>query len=392
MYDLLILYGAVSMTHLFIQLHFAHSHYIKKQVQKEGGRISPSVAIIIPSYNEQAGALSRCVESCLNQNYAGKIKVLLLDDGSRDAGAFESVGAQFSSNPMFEAIRFERNRGKREVQKEGFDRSDNSDVIVTIDSDTVLHADAIFRLVQPFCDPHIGAVTGDVHAIKTPRLLSRLIDVRYWTAFNQERSAQSLFSSVLCCSGPLSAYRTEIIRKVKWRYVNQAFLGRKCTYGDDRHLTNLVLEDGYGVVFEPYAKAKTGIPENFTGFLRQQARWNRSFYREMLWTFRLIWKRRFNVPPYMAYDLLMQAILPFFLIGTITFMLTRSWNESWIYFISYLSILVGIALIRASYAFLRTGDRNFFLFPLYAFIHIIFLVPLRIFALFTLNEKKWGTR
>ena len=44
----------------------------------------------------------------------------------------------------------------------------------------------------------------------------------------------------MCCSGPFSAYRKEIIDKVKEKYITQYFLGENCTYGDDRHLTNLV--------------------------------------------------------------------------------------------------------------------------------------------------------
>ncbi len=393
MYDFLILYGILSMTHLFMQIHFAHRHFLRKKNEEEKDSHEPSVAIIIPSYNEDFEPLRKCVESCLVQDYSGRLKVLLIDDGSKKPDAFIQVKAVFEKDPCFEGIRCEQNRGKREVQKTGFDLTDSDfDIIVTIDSDTVLHEEAVFALVQPFSDPKIGAVTGDVRAIKTNKLLSKLIDIRYWTAFNQERSAQSLFSTVLCCSGPLAAYRTSIIREVKERYISQFFLGQKCTYGDDRHLTNLVLEKGFLVVFDPDAKAKTGVPESFAGFLKQQARWNRSFYREMLWTFRLIWRRQFKVPLYMIYDLLMQALLPFLLIGTIVLMLIRSLTEGGIYMVAYLTILVGIAAIRGSYAFMRTGDRNFFLFPLYAVIHVVFLIPLRLYALFTMKTSKWGTR
>jgi hyaluronan synthase/N-acetylglucosaminyltransferase len=152
------------------------------------------------------------------------------------------------------------NRGKRHAQKHAFDLlGDSVDIVVTIDSDTVLAPDSVSNLVKPFVDPRVGAVTGDVRAFRS-NFLSKLIYARYWTAFNQERAAQSLFGTVLCWSGPLAAYRASIIERVKERYVSQVFLGERCTYGDDRHLTNLVLELGYVVKFERHAKALTHVP------------------------------------------------------------------------------------------------------------------------------------
>ena len=64
------------------------------------------------------------------------------------------------------------------------------------------------------------------------------------------RSAESYFRTVVCCTGSFSAYRSEILKSVadeKW--VNQKFLGKVRTYGDDRSLTRLVLAKGYDTVY-----------------------------------------------------------------------------------------------------------------------------------------------
>ena len=278
------------------------------------------------------------------------------------------------------------------MQKIGFDFLENKvDLIITIDSDTILARNCVSNLVMQFENPKVGAVTGDVRAIKN-NLLSKLIDARYWTAFNQERAAQSLFGTVLCCSGPLAAYRNEIVQKVKEKYIVQKFLGQKCTYGDDRHLTNLVLEQGYAVKFERKAKAWTYVPEKIKPWLRQQARWNRSFYREMLWTAKRVIAKRTYQNIYMVYDLSMQAVLPMLLLFSLLFVFYRSYLEGPIHIFGYLTILVGIAALRGSYAFLRTKDGTFFFFPLYAFCHIFLLIPVRVYALCTLKTTKWGTR
>lgn len=393
MYEFLTIYGFISLTHLFNQIHLAHRHYLKNKKRPIDFPHIPSVAVVIPEYNEDAESLSKCVKSVLLQEYEGKISVFLVDDGSTKKEGFMQTVQRFKTFPNFQAIELTQNMGKRRAQKHVFDEQDNThDVFVTIDSDTILKSDAIHHLVQRFQDPKIGAVTGDVRAIRTKKFLSQLIDIRYWTAFHQERAAQSLFGSVLCCSGPLSGYRSEIISKVKEKYVKQKFLGQICTYGDDRHLTNLVLEQGYNVVFEDKAKAKTGVPPTLKAWLKQQARWNRSFYRELIWTAKMAVKKPKKYSKYMFYDLMVQAVLPFLLFFSILFMLVRSLTESWIYFIGYLAILVGLALIRGTYAFIRTGDKTFFTFPVYSILHITLLVPLRIYSILTLKTTKWGTR
>ena len=123
--------------------------------------------------------------------------------------------------------------------------------------------------------------------------------MRYWIAFNQERAAQSWFRTVLCCSGPLAAYRRSVLEIVWNDYVRQRFRGALCTYGDDRHLTNLVLATGHDTLFVPRATAITNAPATIRGYLKQQLRWNKSFYRELLWTLPFVASRS----PYMIFEI-----------------------------------------------------------------------------------------
>jgi len=63
-----------------------------------------------------------------------------------------------------------------------------------------------------------------------------------------------------------------------------------------------------------------------------------------------------------------------------------------LFFFGYISVLIGVALVRGIYGFMRTKDYNFFMFPLYAILHIFLLIPLRFYALLTLKNSGWGTR
>jgi hyaluronan synthase/N-acetylglucosaminyltransferase len=260
---------------------------------------------------------------------------------------------------------------------------------MTTDSDTIIPRDGIRALVAPFAKPSVGAVTGDVKVTnKHQNLLTRLISYRYWSAFNQERAAQSYFNVVMCCSGPLAAYRRTVVDSVKDAYVSQAFLGHVCTFGDDRHMTNLILDAGYDVEYVNAATAETQAPTTIGKYLRQQVRWNKSFYREMIWTLKFAHRKH----PYMAVDLVLQALLPFMLMFALGAMAYQAAVVDISHLGRYAVMLVGIALLRSAYGVYRTRDLGFLLFVAYGFLHVFLLIPTRLYALATIRRTHWGTR
>jgi hypothetical protein len=54
--------------------------------------------------------------------------------------------------------------------------------------------------------------------------------------------------------------------------------------------------------------------------------------------------------------------------------------------------IAGMALIRTSYALHRTRDPRFLLFIAHGFLHVALLVSMRMRALLTLTDNRWGTR
>jgi hyaluronan synthase/N-acetylglucosaminyltransferase len=213
--------------------------------------------------------------------------------------------------------------------------------------------------------------------------------MRYWVAFNQERAAQSWFRSVLCCSGPLAAYRRSTLTSACWDdYISQTFRGVSCTYGDDRHLTNLVLAAGHDTLFVPGATAITNAPESLRGYLKQQLRWNKSFYRELLWTLPYLLRRS----AYMVFEVIVQTLLPLLLTLAIASSLVFAILVNPAHLVHYVLAITVMALVRCSYAIFRTRRPSFLLFVLYGFIHAALLVPLRMRALTTLTDNSWGTR
>jgi hyaluronan synthase/N-acetylglucosaminyltransferase len=245
------------------------------------------------------------------------------------------------------------------------------------------------ELVRTFDDERVGAVTGDVGVTNfRTNILTRLIGMRYWVAFNQERAAQSRFRTVLCCSGPLAAYRRDVLSEVWADYTSQTFRGVACTYGDDRHLTNLVLAAGYDTLFVPYARAITNAPEDLPSYLRQQLRWNKSFYRELFWTLPFLARRT----TYMVFEVLVQTLLPLLLTLAIASSFAFALVDNPRHLLRYAVTVTGMAVLRCSYALYRTRNPAFLLFVLYGFLHVALLIPTRMRALVTLTDNRWGTR
>jgi hyaluronan synthase/N-acetylglucosaminyltransferase len=391
LHGLFLVYAILVMTHFALQVVFAQLGYRRARAaraRRRPLRRHPAVDVIITSYNEEPKSLDACLASLTEQDYPGRVTVWVVDDASPNRWDVIPTYISYSERPGWQALLVKTNRGKRGAQDVAFHEC-RGEIVVTIDSDTQVSPDGITELVHALDAPNVGAVTGNVGVTNwRTNLLTRLIEMRYWVAFNQERAAQSYFRTVLCCSGPLAAYRRDVLEQVWPRYVSQTFRGIDCTYGDDRHLTNLVLAAGYDTAYVPFAEAVTNAPETIPSYLRQQLRWNKSFYRELLWTLPYILTR----PPYMVFEILVQAALPLLLTLAVVSSLVVAAVDNPFHLVHYLAMVAAMALVRCSYAVYRTRRLSFLLFVAYGFLHLALLIPTRLRALLTLSDNRWGTR
>ena len=387
--SLFIVYSIWVLLHLVVQTVLAHLHWRRaSQPRAEWVGAWPSVTVVCPTYNEEPDELRLCLQSLVDQDYQGRIDVHVVDDLSANREAVRPVLEEFGAIPGWRVHLPDANRGKRAAQDIAI-RDSGGDLVLTIDSDTQLAPDAVRLMVLEFADATIGAATGDVRVSNSRvNLLTRLIDLRYWVAFNQERASHALFGAVLCCSGPLSMYRRSVLDEVWDGYMAQTFRGVECTYGDDRHLTNLVLRLGFRTTFVPGAHCITSAPTTMRQYLRQQLRWNKSYYRELLWTLAFLPKLR----PFMWFEVVTQAVLPMLLAVSVVATVVRSVAYGPGVLLWYAVLSVAMALLHCLYAVWRLRSPKPLLFVLYGFLHAAFLIPLRLRALGSLTDTAWGTR
>jgi hyaluronan synthase len=360
---------------------------------------SMRLSIVMPMHNEDPAFAVAAVKSMLEQSRSPN-RVHVIDDGSTDGGAaadaVEDALRRHADDTAWAVTRLPRNVGKRGALAVGFRADPDADVFLCVDSDTVLDHDAIAAGLRPFCDQRTTGVAGFVTAQNWSRnILTRLIDLRYVSAFLAERAAYSFFGAVLCCCGSLAFYRADVVRDNLDDFLDQRFLGRTATYGDDRRLTNYALRAGR-VVLCPNARASTAVPERLGHYLRQQVRWNKSFVRESLWvlgTFPLsanaFWLTLCEVFTWIvvtALFVLTIAIWPFTdasraLLPLVAFIALAAYARNAVY-------------LHDNRRSLRPRDRIaiFALAPLYGVLHLLVLSPLRFWSLATLRRTRWGTR
>jgi len=291
----------------------------------------------------------------------------------------------------------QQHKHKRSVLYTGFKLTElenkiNNDMIVGVmctDSDTdidMIAPEVMFDTI--YKDNTCGAITGELRIlknIKNKTFFTLMSSIRYWYAFNIERAYYSYKGSVLCVSGPLGMYNTKCIEFILDDWYNQKYLGKECTYGDDRHLTNKILGLGKKIYYNPVAKAFTETPGTMIRLFKQQTRWNRSANREILWNIMYLKHVHLTI----LIDLIYIFLYPFIIIGYLLFILFKGTLYQ---YAVYISILFVVGIIKGLYGILLNNeDKSIIFFTSYSFIYYTIIIPSRLFAFITPTIIEWGT-
>lgn len=396
-------YVLATLSYMLIQLAMAIVNWLLQKQQEprhanlvetllEAGDF-PTISVIFPIYNETPEILTLVMEHAIECLTIPGLELIFVDDGSPNRDDLDVIYKKFEQRyhpDQLLVVRQYFNGGKRVALNMGFEIA-TGDYLITADSDTLINPDGVKKLIAPLlADARLGAVTGDVQVANYgDTWLTHLISLRYWISFHVERGAQSLSGSMMVCSGPFTVYRRSIIRKVRKDFVSQKFLGQACTYGDDRHLTWLVLSEGYLTRIQEGAIAYTMAPRKIPEYIPQQVRWTKSFIREIFW----VLPKFHRISLFSLLDTIYQPLISFcfmFALSNVVFLFFRTMNPYIL--VGEVVILLLMASLRSVYGLIRTANLNFIRFPLYGFIHILVILPLRWKALFSLRDIAWGTR
>jgi hyaluronan synthase len=353
----------------------------------------PTVTVVIPAYNE-GQMVTKSILSAIGANYpADKLRVICVDDGSKD-DTFEHMRvARATDRRRIQLVRLSQNRGKRHALYAGFKRA-KSDVVVTLDSDSIMPPQSLRHLVAPFAlNPNHGATAGCVAVYnRYQNTLTRMLGVRYLLGFEFTRAYQSQLKTVYCCPGAAAAYRRSVIEPHLDAWLDQTFLGNKCTNGDDHALTNVVLEAGCDVLYQGNAEVHTIVPHTYKRLAKMYTRWARSNIRESLRYMRFATRRARERGEWLAWlDATIHFIqIPariylFLTTGLLLFAAAHVLLRS-------LAMATVFSLLYAVY-FLRSEKSTETIYGvLYAWFAMLTLQWIYPVALFTVHKNRWMTR
>lgn len=375
----------------------------------EGEHAYPfTVSAVLPCYNERAEPVIDAIESLLAQTYPLK-EIIFVDDGTpspakndEEIPAYKAVVEFIKKHEIADhpttitAHKLEENKGKVHAQVWGIAQV-TSELLLTVDSDGTLNPNGVEELVKVFAkdrldaekfeDEKVGSVVGYVAAGNLDDgFITKVQDMNYSGAFSVGRASQSVFNSVVVCSGAMSLHRRAIVLENMADYLNEKALRINVNCGDDRRLTRLSKINGFKTKYQSTAICYTSTPTKGKVFINQRVRWARSSWIYSIQNFgKVPWKYLpFIIFSFMeSYLWLINLLIWFFCSRRIETSLTF-WIHAMIYFIL-------VNYVNTVYYVLHRPVR-FLLSPVYGLYYFFALIWIYVQTFLRIFKPRWGTR
>lgn len=342
-----------------------------------------TTTVVVPSFHEDPDVLLRCLQTWVRQGPSRIIIVLDVADTEAQR-RIEALGI-----PSVDVVMF-RHRGKRSALGVGI-RMVDTELIVFVDSDTAWEDGMLDAVQMPFIDPAVGAVSTrqNVYLPKSSvwrRVADWIIDLRY----TDYAPAMGRFGGIICASGRTAAYRRSVIQPRVEDLEHEIFFGKECVAGDDGRMTWLVLSQGFRVAHQDSARALSMFPGTFRAFVKQRVRWSRNSFRCYLTAIRHGWV--FKVPLISQITMMQILLTPFTMFVALAYIAlsVRSPQPLLGLGLAIVWLFVGRGIRGISHLWRRPED--IVLLPLVTVVIIFVALPIKVYALFTMNKQGWLTR
>jgi peptidoglycan/xylan/chitin deacetylase (PgdA/CDA1 family)/GT2 family glycosyltransferase len=230
----------------------------------------PSVTVLVAARDEERSLPATLRALC--ELRAGAFEIVVIDDGSRDGTA--RVVEEWPDD----RVRLVRraHAGKAAALDAGLAAS-VGDIVVTVDADTRLERDALRWIVEPFGDPAVGAVSGNLRVRSASGWLGRAQQLEYVVANAFDRRALDALGTQVTVPGAIGAYRRSALVAVGGFDA--------ATMAEDTDLTLALVAAGSTIRFAPEALAYTETPTSVRSLWRQRSRWSFGILQS-------VWRRR----------------------------------------------------------------------------------------------------
>jgi hyaluronan synthase len=351
----------------------------------------PKVTFVVPCKDEEK-AIKNTVEKCFEADYpAKKLEVIVINDGSTDNTGLILDSMKEKYGKRLKIIHFKENRGKRHAMTEGFYLSEG-EIIIQLDSDSYIIPGTFASLVRLFSHPSVGGVSAHTDPENADEnIITKMQSAYYFMSFRILKAAESAYGTVFCCSGCASAYRKSAVMPILEEWKRTTFLGLPVTWGDDRGLTNMVMQQGFITLYTDETLALTVVPDTFKKFLKQQVRWKKGWFVNSIFASKFVIKRDAFVALVYFFPLCIITILtPLMAIRAA--LIYPLGGQAYGILIYMLGVMLVTLLIVIFYREVGAGNKYWPYIFIWAALNTFLLTFLMFYALATIQDRRWGTR
>lgn len=268
-------------------------------------RAWPDIAVVVPVFSDGA-RLARKLENLRSLNYPGRMRIVVVSDGSTD-----NTVAIARSAPDVELVVFAQRKGKPAALNAAMSRV-NESIAVFMDVRQVADSRALLHLIPHFRSERVGAVSGTLVHVEPTTTQAASIGL-YWRYERWIRMSESRFRSSVGATGAFYA-----IRRVLWHDLPSD------TLIDDFVTPMRVVHQGYDVKLEPRAVIYDELQTRVRGEFKRKVRTLMGNYQAMVrepWLFtaanpiRLQWLSHKVARLVLPYFLVVMLVSSYFLPG-----------------------------------------------------------------------------
>lgn len=287
-----------------------------------------TISVLFPGHNE--GLVLRQAVVALGEQTCRNLQIVVVDDGSTDDMA--EIGRQLKAEGLIDVFVSTGLRGGKSAATNLGLTFCTGELVVVGDVDTSFDRYAIERILEPFEDPLVGCVSGNIGVRNyQSSIIAKFQAIEYLITISLGRRLSDLLGILMISSGAFSAFRRDAVIAVG---------GWDVGPGEDANMTLKLRRAGWKVRFAPEAWALTDAPETALALFKQRRRWNASFVRVRLDRFRAIlnpFQRNFSLFNALGtMDLIVfSAILPIMFLVYIVSCITYYGSFLWL-------ILIGV--------------------------------------------------
>lgn len=258
---------------VFLLVTFLSSQ-ARKDRARTPGEYTPSVAMIVPCYNEEK-TIHGTVESLLALHYPkDRLSIILVNDGSTDGT--KAVIDTYQGHPNIRIIHQE-NGGKHTALNAGIAAAEDAEFVGCLDADSFVERDALAEIIPCFENPRVAAATSAMSVHRPKSALEHMQNAEYILGIAL-RHILATVNGLYVTPGPFSLYRRSAVVALN------GFAHGHNT--EDMEMALRMQRAGFIIDNAPRARVFTKAPKTIPKLLKQRTRWTTGFLRNMMHEYR----------------------------------------------------------------------------------------------------------